>query len=194
MSNTLQPADWIGLYGDYLYSLALLKTGNKEIAEDLVQDTFLSAFKARESFKGNSSEKTWLATILKNKIVDHYRKKDVLKNTGDYLADTEESFHNSFFTTGDPAGHWTSATAPKEWHTENADNPVNKREFYQILQYCIQKMPPKLVPVFLARFVDQENADEICKEFNISSSNYWVIIHRAKLLMRSCLEKNWFGA
>lgn len=195
MSNTLQPATWVTLYGDYLYSLALLKTGNKEIAEDLVQDTFLSAFKAKESFKGNSSEKTWLAAILKNKIIDHYRKKDVLKSTGDYLTATEESFHNSFFNAGgNQPGHWISAAAPKEWHTENADNPVNKREFYKILQYCIQKMPPKLVPVFLARFVDQENADSICKEFNISSSNYWVIIHRAKLLMRSCLEKNWFGA
>ncbi len=195
MTITLQPGAWITLYGDYLYSMAIIKTGNREIAEDLVQDTFLSAFKAKESFKGNSSEKTWLTAILKNKIVDYYRKKDVLRNTDQYLADSEKSFYNSFFTTeGDHPGHWTTAAAPKEWDIEKADNQLNSREFNKILQNCIQKMPPKLVPVFIAKFVEDGSAEKICKEFNISSSNYWVIIHRAKVLMRSCLEKNWFGS
>jgi RNA polymerase sigma-70 factor (ECF subfamily) len=194
MSNTLNPDNWIGLYGDYLYGLAMMKTGNTQIAEDMVQDTLLSAFKARDQFKGNSSEKTWLAVILKNKIIDYYRKKDVLKNTTDYLAETEESFHQSFFSSDNGGGHWTADTAPKEWQTDNADNILNKHEFYRILQYCIQKMPSRLVPIFIARFVDEDDAEKICKEFNITSSNYWVIIHRAKLLMRSCLEKNWFSA
>ncbi len=194
MSNTLNPDNWIGLYGDYLYALAMMKTGNTQIAEDMVQDTLLSAFKARDQFKGNSSEKTWLAVILKNKIIDYYRKKDVLKNTSDYLAETEESFHQSFFSSDNGGGHWTADTAPKEWQTDNADNILNKHEFYRILQYCIQKMPSRLVPIFIARFVDEDDAEKICKEFNITSSNYWVIIHRAKLLMRSCLEKNWFSA
>lgn len=194
MSNTLNPDNWISLYGDYLYALAMMKTGNTQIAEDMVQDTLLAAFKARDQFKGNSSEKTWLAAILKNKIIDYYRKKDVLKNTSDYLAETEESFHQSFFSSDNGGGHWTADTAPKEWQTDNADNILNKHEFYRILQYCIQKMPSRLVPIFIARFVDEDDAEKICKEFNITSSNYWVIIHRAKLLMRSCLEKNWFSA
>lgn len=193
MSVSLQPSAWISLYGDYFYSMAMIKTGNKELAEDLVQDTFLSAYKAKESFKGNSSEKTWLTAILKNKIVDYYRKKDVLRNTDQYLSESEQSFDSSFFTTeGNHAGHWTTAAAPKDWDMEMADNQLNKSEFNKILQYCIQKMPPKLVPVFLARFVEEEKAETICKELQLTSSNYWVIIHRAKVLMRSCLEKNWF--
>ena len=194
MSNVLNPADWLRLYGDYLFSLAMMKTGDKELAEDLVQETFFSAIKAKESFKGNSNEKTWLTAILKNKIIDHYRKKNVLKDAGDYLADTEQNFHNAFFSSAEnDFGHWTKETAPQVWKMSGADNALNNKEFFRILQYCIEKMPSKLVPVFLAKFIDEEESEMICKAFNITPSNYWVIIHRAKVLMRSCLEKNWFG-
>ena len=194
MSNVLNPADWLQLYGDYLFSMAILKTGDKELAEDLVQETFFSAIKARESFKGNSNEKTWLTAILKNKIIDHYRKKNVLKEAGDYLADTEQNFHTAFFSDAENNfGHWTKEAAPQNWKISGADNSLNNKEFFKILQHCIEKMPSKLVPVFLAKFIDEEESEMICKDFNITPSTYWVIIHRAKLLMRSCLEKNWFG-
>jgi RNA polymerase sigma-70 factor (TIGR02943 family) len=193
MSNIIQPSEWLRLYGDYLFSLAILKTGDKELAHDLVQDTFLSAIKAKETFKGNSTEKTWLTAILKNKIIDYYRKKDVMKGAGDYLATSEISFHNSFFNASEADfGHWTKEAAPAEWKKEGADAAINSKEFYKILQYCIEKMPSKLAPVFLARFIDEHDAQKICKEFNLTSSNYWVIVHRAKVLMRGCLEKNWF--
>ena len=193
MSNILHPDKWVDLYGDYLFSLAVMRTGNNELAEDLVQETFLSAIRAKETFKGNSNEKTWLTAILKNKIIDHYRKKDILKNAEDYLADTQQSFHNSFFSSSqDNFGHWTKESSPQEWANEAADASVNYKEFFKILRSCIDKMPSRLVPVFLSRFLDEEDAEVICKEFNISTSNYWVIIHRAKVLMRSCLEKHWF--
>lgn len=187
--SSSDPAQWVNLYGHYLFSIALLKVGNKETAEDLVQETFISAIKARDTFKQNSSVKTWLAAILKNKIVDYYRKKDVLKHVTEYIDDTQHGFSEAFFDTGN--GQWLPESVPQEWHG-GADAALNRNEFYQVLQYCIQKMPKKLVPVFTARFLDNEDADTICKEFNISTSNYWVIIHRAKLLMRNCLEKNWF--
>ena len=187
--NLLKPGDWVKNYGDYLYSLALIKVGNKESAEDLVQETFLSAYKAKALFKNDSSEKTWLTVILKNKIVDHYRKKDVLKDVGSYISNTEAGFDEHFFNEKD--GHWLMEAAPMAWK-ELADEKINRNEFNKIIQYCIQKMPPKLIPVFVAKFLDETESDSICKEFDISSSNYWVIIHRAKVLIRSCLEKNWF--
>jgi RNA polymerase sigma-70 factor (ECF subfamily) len=194
MSNDLHPENWIQLYGDYLFSMAIIKTNNKELAEDLVQETFFSAFKAKETFKGNSSEKTWLTAILKNKIIDFYRKKEVLKQAGEYLSSTEESFYSSFFSQEEEKmGHWTSEAAPTGWKREAADAALNSKEFNKILLYCIEKMPAKLAPVFLARFIDEEDAEKICKEYDLSSSNYWVIIHRAKVLIRSCLEKNWFA-
>jgi RNA polymerase sigma-70 factor (ECF subfamily) len=185
----LKPGNWVNAYADYLYSLALMKVNNKETAEDLVQETFLSAFKAKDSFKNGSSEKTWLTAILKNKIIDHYRKKDVLKEVTSYITDTETGFDEHIFNATD--GHWLMESVPLAWQ-ELADAKVNSNEFNKIIQFCIQKMPAKLVPVFVAKFLDEAESAAICKEFNITTSNYWVIIHRAKVLIRSCLEKNWF--
>ncbi len=192
MKNEINPSQWVSLYGDYLFSLAMLKTSDQTLAEDLVQDTFLSAIKAKKNFRGDSSEKTWLVTILKHKIIDHYRKKDVLKDSDQYLEDTAGSFHDAFFST-DPStyGHWTKSAAPKDWTDKPADSRLMTEEFNRIIRFCLDKMPKRLIPVFLARFIDQEDPAIICKEFDLTSSNYWVIIHRAKVLMRSCLEKNW---
>jgi RNA polymerase sigma-70 factor (TIGR02943 family) len=187
--NILKPAEWVKTYADYLYSLALIKVSNKETAEDLVQETFLSAFKAKDAFKNESSEKTWLTAILKNKIIDYYRKRDILKEVSSYISDTEKGFDEHFFD--EHNGHWLMDAGPLAWR-ELADAKVNSNEFNKIVQYCIQKMPTKLVPVFVAKFLDEAESDFICKEFNITASNYWVIIHRAKVLIRSCLEKNWF--
>ena len=187
--DKLRPAEWLKNYGDYLYSVAFLKVSSKETAEDLVQDTFISAYKAKDSFREDSSEKTWLAAILKNKIIDHYRKKDVLKDAVGYITNTESEFDSHFFNENN--GHWLNSSSPTNWN-ETADKKLNQLEFNKVLQYCIQKMPPKIIPVFMAKFLDEENSEVICKDFNISSSNYWVILHRAKVLMRSCLEKNWF--
>ncbi len=186
----LNPGSWVTTYADYLYSLAFIKVQNRETAEDLVQETFLSAFKAKDAFSGGSSEKTWLTAILKNKIIDHYRKKDVLKEVSSYLSDTESNFDGHFFDAAD--GHWLEGAGPLAWK-ELADAKVNRTEFNKIVQYCIQKMPTKLVPVFVAKFLDEAEPGSICKEFNITTSNYWVIIHRAKVLIRGCLEKNWFS-
>lgn len=186
--NKLEPESWVKSYADYLYSLAYIKVNNKETAEDLVQETFLSAYKAKDSFRKDSSEKTWLTSILKNKITDHYRKKDVLKDVSNYLSGTELNFEEHFFNSID--GHWLEESAPKDFMT-NSDSRMNQVEFNKIIQYCIQKMPHKLIPVFVAKFMDDTDSETICKEFNITSSNYWVIIHRAKVLIRSCLQKNW---
>jgi RNA polymerase sigma-70 factor (ECF subfamily) len=192
METFLQPEKWVMLYGDYLYSLAMMKTGNRETAQDLVQETFLSAVKAKDAFNGLSSEKTWLTTILRNKVVDFYRKKDVLKDASEYLSETDTSFHTAFFeSAAESYGHWRHNTAPRAW-SEGADAAIKRKEFYKILQYCIDKMPPKLIPAFVAKYIDETDTEKICKELDLSSSNYWVMIHRSKVLMRSCLEKNWF--
>jgi len=177
------PSNWLTLYGDYLFSYCMMRVNHRETAEDLVQETLISAFKSKESFRGDSSEATWLVAILKNKIIDHYRKKDVLKDADDYLEATESDFSKNFFEPKN--GHWLAEKKP-------ADAEIQRGEFENVLNDCIRKMPPKLVPVFVAKFIDDEDSDEICKAHKISSSNYWVIIHRAKLLVRACLEKNWF--
>jgi len=191
-THILNPAQWLALYGDYLFSIAIIKLNDRQLAEDILQETFLSAIKAAPNFRGESSEKTWLTTILNNKIIDQYRKKLVVKSATEYISQTELSFTQSFFESGPSViPHWLEETYPRHWGT-GADAGLNQREFEDILNACIKKMPDKLKLIFMAKFMEEETADNICKEFDLSSSNYWVIIHRAKVLMRSCLEKNWF--
>lgn len=189
----LNPQNWVTNYGDYLFSIAVMKTSNTEVAEDLVQDTFLSAIKAADGFKGESSEKTWLVKILNNKIIDYYRKKDVLKDTTEYLENTQSSFDEHYFEANNHSeAYWKQEAMPDHWKSD-ADSTINQKEFNKVLEFCMQKLPAKLLPVFALKYMDDKDADSICKELDISSSNYWVIIHRAKLLMRACLEKNWFS-
>lgn len=190
--HILNPSQWLALYGDYLFSVAMMKLNNTPLAEDMLQDTFLSAIKAAPNFKGQCSEKTWLTTILNNKIIDQYRKKSVLKEAQDYVDQTEHSFTQNFFESGPGAiPHWLDDTYPKDWGSA-ADSRINQQEFENILQLCIQKMPEKLSMVFIAKFMEEDTSENICKDFSLTPSNYWVIIHRAKVLIRSCLEKNWF--
>lgn len=187
--HQLKPESWLKSYGDYLFSHALLKVGDRETAEDIVQETFVSAIRAKGTFRGESSEKTWLTTILKNKITDYYRKKDVLKNSREYITETDDNFSSHYFDHSN--GHWLKARSPHEW-PEAADEQITTVEFERVLQHCIKKMPSRLVPVFIAKFIDDEDSQVICKVHDISTSNYWVMIHRAKVLVRDCLEKNWF--
>lgn len=192
INNILEPVNWVDRYGNYLYTIAREKLDDIQLAEDLVQETFLSAFKAKDGFKGNSSEKTWLTTILNNKIIDEYRKRGRINNMASYIDETEASFTKAFFDHGhDVIPHWLAETAPADWGA-SADKKINQQEFQNVLDHCIKKMPDKLSVIFIAKFVDQAETENICKDFGISSSNYWVIIHRAKVLIRSCLEKNWF--
>ena len=187
--HSLNPDLWLKSYGDYLFSYCMLRVNHRETAEDLVQETLISAFRAKDSFKGESTEATWLTAILKNKIIDHYRSKDILKEAKDYLESTEQDFSNNFFEGQN--GHWLRGSAPQQWSSP-ADTSVEQAEFAEILRTCIHKMPSKLVHVFVAKFFDDEDSETICKVHNITSSNYWVIVHRAKVLIRACLEKNWF--
>lgn len=178
---------WIDLYTDYLFSHARLKVGNTEDAEDLVQETFLSAFKNKESFREESSVKTWLVSILKNKIIDFYRKNSKIHPFEAYIQQTEESFDNAIFNENN-FGRWKEKIN-ENYFSESADTYLLSQEFQHYLDLCINKMPLNIRSVFVAKYIDEENHEVICKDYNISASNYWVIIHRSKIILRACLEK-----
>jgi len=179
----LNPTNWIQEHGDYLYNYAISRTHSTEVSEDLVQDTFLSALRAQDSFKGKSSEKTWLIAILKRKIIDYYRKNS--KNIEDNLIDKGKPFKNSGFF----SGHWLDKNAPQEWHI---DDNIENQELINIIQYCITLLPMKWASCFNLKNLEEIPNQEICKELGISESNLWVILHRARLQLRECLEINWF--
>jgi len=185
--NTTDPENWVENYADYLFRYAVTRLNDPEQCRDLVQETFLAGLEKLGGFKGASSEKTWLTSILKNKIIDIYRKKSsgLSINSETEDADYEQQ---DFFDAAD--GHWNVRHQPREFGVEYQDHLVSK-EFQGILQQCMQKLPALWFAVFSMKHLDEEATEFICTELKLSASNFWVIIHRTKVSLRSCLQKNW---
>lgn len=171
--------EWIKNYSDTFFNYIHARLKDKTAAKDILQETFIAAWKNRSSFKKEAGEKAWLYSILKNKLVDHYR---MQSRSITYLAD-----NNYFFDDGD---HWTDISGPKQWN--NAAASLNKKEFYIVLDQCKSKLTTLQQLAFTMKYIDERETDFICKVLQITTSNYWVIIHRGKLQLRICLEKNWF--
>ena len=186
MNNELNPHRWVEIHADYLYTYAVSRINDEEQARDLVQETFLAALERVDRFEGKSSERTWLTAIIKNKIVDVYRKRSSkYVNMDIQQAEREQS---DFF--GSEDGHWNSEYAPKSFGIDDHDPVVNK-EFNSVLQKCMQKLPGLWLSVFTMKHMDDETTEVICAELKVTPSNFWVIIHRTKLNLRACLQKNW---
>ncbi len=182
-NESLDPSKWVDMYGDYLFAFAKTRVKDYEYAKDLVQDTFLAAIPKVDSFKGGSSIKTWLTAILKNKIIDSYRKKKVEFVSSDFTY--SENTGIDFF---DDLGRWNASYKPLEIQlVEN--NSLENKDLQKILKDCFEKLPSMWRMVFILKNVDEEKSSLICKEMNITPSNFWVIIHRAKLSLRECIVK-----
>ena len=190
--NELVPEKWIDRYADILFNYTIARVNKREVAEDLVQETFLAAYKGKDSFLHEASEKTWLIAILKRKIIDYYRKKSTQNELNIFDRNTKDNFINHFFETESRStGHWTETAQPAHWN-KLFETEVEADEFSAALQNCLGKLPEKYSAVFVLKNMEDLNSDEICKELNITASNYWVLMHRAKLQLRECLEKNYF--
>ena len=187
--HTLNPTNWVSLYADYLLRYALFRINDELLCEDLVQETFFSALKARDNFKGNSSEKTWLTSILKNKIIDEYRKKG---NKLEELND-EIIYETHFEHPDEENAHWKMETCPQIWDTSTLDK-MHTKEYHKILHECIQRLSQTHMSILQEKYFEESPSEKICKDFNISKSNYWVTIHRINLNLRKCLEINWFNS
>lgn len=183
----LEPAKWVERYADGLLRHALFRVKDRETAEDIVQDVFLSAYKSRDNYTGAANEKTWLFAILKNKIIDHYRSK--LRKLS-ALTEPVSNYESYYFNPADE-DHWRNERAPANWATDGVSQ-LEKKELNKALQDCIGKLPEKMSVAFTLKFIEEVETDAICKDLQITPSNYWVLMHRAKLQLRECLEKNWF--
>ena len=187
--NILNPELWVERHADYLYNYAMSRTNNPETAVDLVQETYVSAFKGKDNFQGKSSERTWLVSILKRKVVDFYRKSYRNKETGLI----EETLSDSSYA--DPfedSGLWKIERSPSNWE-KSGETSIESEEFNKMLQDCIDALNEKQAAVFTLQVIEEMESDEICKELDISSSNLWVLIHRARLKIRECVEHNWLN-
>ncbi len=184
------PESWVDQYGDFLYRFTLSRIKDPSIAEDLVQETFLAALKARKNFQGRSTAKTWLIAILKHKIVDHIRKQ-VREQTSDKV----ESLYNT--AANDPAdtsfndeGDWQ--IRPSKWIIDPM-KLYEQKEFMDVLYHCLGELPERQAEAFMMREIDGFSTEEICKVLNISATNSWVMLYRARMWLRQCLENNWLN-
>jgi RNA polymerase sigma-70 factor (ECF subfamily) len=178
---------WVNQFSDELYSWAFFKTSSKEVAEDLVQDTFMAAFHKIDTFQGKSQPKTWLFSILNNKVIDYYRlsarttKKNfsLTENSGYELSD---GLFNSY-------GCWKSNDINAAWDQDQEllDNP----EFNSIMENCMDDLPQKWKLAVTSKYLSDKKTEIICQELEITTSNYWQIVHRSKLLLKKCLELKW---
>lgn len=175
------PVEWLEKYGDYLFAFAFSRLRDEAVAEDLVQETLLAALQSKERFSNNSSEKTWLTAILKNKIIDHFRR---ISRQVTFVSDEEEivSFDN--------IGGWREA--PTDWHA-TPESLHQQKEFQAILQNCLADLPKNLAAVFTLREIEGLDSKEICEIMNLSPNNLWVMLHRARLQLRQSLQNRWFG-
>jgi RNA polymerase sigma-70 factor, ECF subfamily len=173
---------WLNDHGDYLYRFALARLRDSHLAEDVVQETFLAAIK-NPSYAEQSSPRTWLTGILKHKIIDVMRKSIREVSASDLMTE-EDANMDEFF---DAKGHWEDK--PLAW--DIPDDALEQKQFLGVLQNCVDKLPSKLATLFLMRDVHETDNEEICKELNITATNAWVMLYRARMGVRKCLEINW---
>lgn len=173
---------WVELYSDSMYSWAFYKTSNKEVSEDLVQDTFMVAVQTFNKFEGKSDPKTWLFAILNHKIYDHYR-----KNFRNPILIENATLQNLF----DSNGSWIPEEKPQLWG-DDTEHLLDDTEFQKTLKLCMGRLPENWSMAIHFKYLDERNSEQICQELGIATTNFWQILHRAKLQLRKCLELNWF--
>ncbi len=187
-ADRLEPADiiesWVDEHGDYLFRYALPRVRDRHVAEELVQETFLAALKAVESFRGDSSPRTWLVGLLRRKIADHYRKRS-REGEGESI-DATDPMIDAWF---DEKGSWI------KWPSRCEMDPaelLQRADFWVVLENCVQALPERQAAAFTLRMMDAREPDDVCKVLSITSTNLWVALHRARARLRACLEANWF--
>jgi RNA polymerase sigma-70 factor (ECF subfamily) len=184
-------ADWTALqqHRRYLLRYAMLQLRDAAAAEDVVQETLLAAIEGSSSFSGKSSLRTWLTGILKHKIIDHLRRRSREQPLGPEEAEDERSEAERIDILFREDGHWRNF--PSEW--ANPDASLENQDFWKVFEKCCNALPPKVARVFMMREVMELSTEEICKELAITATYCWVMLHRARLSLRECLESKWFG-
>jgi len=179
---------WLQQHGDALYRYARARVGMRELAEDLVQETLLAALQSRDRFQNRSSVRTWLCSILRHKILDHYRRGEVSRRACESEQGTTAEGNLDWFFTSDRL--WKDA--PSTWKT--AEEALIDAEFWSVLNGCLGDLPRTLAQVFMLREIEQIEVETLCATLDLSPANLRVRLHRARLLLRDCLETRWFDS
>lgn len=187
-SESLDPEKWVDRHADMLYRYTLSRLRDREAAEDLVQETLLAAFKTRDTFAGQSTERTWLIGILRHKIVDHIRKLTAARGRCEGESDADRAALDDIF---DQRGKWRRD--PGDWPGDRL-TPGEREELRRAIDRCAEKLPPTLAAVFTLRELEQMDSESICQVLTISPTNLWTRLHRMRMMLRQCLERTWLGS
>ena len=179
----LNPDKWVDNYADYLYNYTIVRVKDHIFAQEIISETFLAALRAKKNFKGMATERTWLISILKRKIMYHYRRINSAKGK----AEVSLSYRDS-----EAEGDWLEENAADPYDRTAEDSMENEELRLAILE-CMGQLNEKHAEIFKMKTIDGINTEIICKEYNITPSNLWVIIHRARKSLMECLGKNWFN-
>ena len=183
-SRQLDPTSWVDQHGQVLYRYALTRVRKPEVAEDLVQETLVAALSAQDRFAGQSTERTWLIGILKHKIMDHLRSRS--RGMSDENTVSHSDWLEEFF---DEKGRWRRMPDPE---TVRPEALAENEEFWQVFDACLDDLPPRSREAFARRVIEQEDTKAICKALDVTATNLWVILFRARTMMRRCLTLKWF--
>jgi RNA polymerase sigma-70 factor (ECF subfamily) len=179
------PEQWVDAYGDYLYRYAMSRTQDPMMAEELVQEAFLAALRSRTTFEGRSSERTWLTGILKHKIIDAFRRRN-----REQSMDDSESMSNAFDGLFKESGSWKHG--PSRWKAD-PESMMERKDFWAVFYQCLEALSRRLAKAFTLREMEGLSTEEICKVLNVTATNCWVMLYRARMSLRRCLETNWFS-
>ncbi|NOY49680.1 MAG: sigma-70 family RNA polymerase sigma factor [Chlorobi bacterium] len=181
--DTPDIAKWVDEYAAGLLKRAMFKISDTEIAKDVVQDTFLAATEKLHTFKGESSPKTWLYSILNFKIIDYYRSK--ARQT---VSPASQSLLKFFTETGE----WNDPKKPRAWEDDDS-HILDDPDFRLVMRNCLEALPEKWNACISMKYYLDKKGDEICQDLGITPTNLWQIIHRSKLNLRDCIETNWYN-
>ena len=181
-SKTLNPDSWIDEYGDYLYRYAVSRLRDGDAAEEALQQTFVAALRHVEQYEAKGSERAWLLGILKRKIIDLIRTRNRTTSL------VEEDANDPSEALFDRSGSWQKEIRSAGYAPLDS---LEREEFWRILRGCLGTLPARQADVFVLREMDDQSTDEICKELEITASNLWVILYRARLQLSNCMKSRW---
>ena len=177
----LDPSKWVSEHGETLYAYAMSRLKNADAAEDAVQETLLGALKNLSQFPPQSDVGPWLMGILKKKVVDRQRQ----STRGDTATGDSEPILDNLF---DRNGNWSEAARAAD--PLRLDS-LEQSEFLGILKRCLRGLPPNQAAVFVGRELNERKPEDLCNELGVSSTNLWVLMHRARLRLAECIRARW---
>ena len=189
LPDGLHDAGFIAGLRQQMVKFARLHLQDAHLAEDAVQEALVGAWQGSERFSGRSAFKTWVFAILKHKVADVLRHKQRVVDAGSLLKTAEDQSLDDFF---DERGHWLADGRPEGWQAP--ETSLGQQQFWAVLEVCLDGMPAAQARVFMMREFMGFETDEICQTVGVSSANFFVLMHRARLRLRECLNLRWFAA